>query len=203
MDVLDRDKITVAIIGGYDDGIEDVSDYDVVARTNNHWLRQGGRIDALWHCGGPLPHVNPDKLIENETFRETCKLVGTPDYPCHSSTWREYCHEHGVELVFHPPHKGFREELDRYLMDHGVGQPLTGIIAMAYYLSRDDVSEVFLTGQNLYHHEPDRDSCVIAHNPFWHAMFIRSKMLTDSRLNVDRTMAGALQSFVDSAFPLA
>lgn len=189
----------VAIVGGHD-SVADVSGYDVVVRTNNHWQRQGGRIDALFHCGGPK--CPPQALFDSEDFK-TCKFIAVPNFGMFFYDFNQYCTENKTELFSDTEDLEYRREIQAYLKEKATGQPLTGIKAMEYYRQTPEVKQIFLTGMSLYAEDPERDACVMAHSPFWHAMYVRAKMLTDRRILGDKLLKDSIQSHLDSTFPLA
>jgi hypothetical protein len=188
----------IAIVGGYDLPDEsELDQYDFVVRTNNHWIRQRGRINGLFHCC--TPKLDAEKLIGEKQFKRQVEFVGCPTFAHSFKYFREFCLKTGIPMIGHSPtdsgpDNAWRLRLGNWLFKEGVGEPFTGAIAMAYFLSLP-VKEVYMTGMNLYQHDPERDEGLIAHNPAVHAKLYAETAFLDSRLKLDSTLEQALEAY--------
>lgn len=187
----------VAIVGGLDVPEEDLEPYDYIIRTNNHWLRTGGRINALFHCGA----INPDPLLVLDEVKDwpAFHFIAYPSWASGAKRIRDW---HGTmfsrtnrpavmefdENGEHPLSFWYGNLYRKLRLYWNQGTPLTGFSAAAYALSRP-IRSLHLTGMNLYVDTiKDRG---YGHNLYGHAKLLLEWLQYDPRLTVDEKLLKA------------
>lgn len=174
----------VAIVGGLDVPEDELAEYDLVIRTNNHWLRTGGRIHGLFHAGcmNPDPIAVLSEVARNEDF----ELVALPswssacgrvvDYMSDDmSYWKcIYFDDSGMS----PKHFWYANLCRKLRTFKDCGVPLTGFSAAAWALVRP-IGRLYMTGMNLYGNREDRRE---PHNLYGHAKLLMEWMKVDTRV---------------------
>lgn len=138
---------TVCVIGGYDAISAEMAEAaDVVVRINQHWRRQGGRIDGMYMatCDPFTPPAKPPIFM-------AYRITGV-----YMRQYQLYCIEHGViqvpfqnELYAGVSPLGPEYEWTNVLNKRIGAKPFTGMLAIAHLLSFP-VKAVYVTGMDFY-----------------------------------------------------
>ncbi len=186
----------VLIVGGapgYDPKIE--HDYDVVIKTNNHIMEQGGRADIIYHSGEPFIH----ELLKSKIFRDTTRFIWF-DEAGRTEHFRHVAHAHGIQArTFDTTRKVDKHMFVKHgwlqpIMNRYNFKPLTGIVALLGVL-RHDIKSVFVTGMTLYYN-PHTGSFPRERGP--HDLHACAKCLIeqetyDKRVKLDDSLISAIR----------
>ncbi len=185
----------IAIVGGAEYDQAELEGFDLVARTNNHWERQGGQFDMLYHCGGYAPVLQPGvqyiaypswaskrRDVEREALHNDVRLLPYDETGKDPADW------------------WFRNLWCRLRCFHPVGVPLTGFAGAAHLLSQP-IKELYLTGMDLYV-ETIKDHGW-GHNLTGHARILLDWLAWEKRLRVSDRLLQAAKAVAKREIPRA
>lgn len=183
----------VALVGGYGEpSEEELADYSVVVRCNNHWRRQAGRIDALYHNG----FKEQWKYFDVELAKSGLKyIISNADTGLHAAV-RAWGREHKIPVMgftrFDPP----EQHPSPWLLDLYKRIPVPSIGAIAlYHLLLQPLNELYVTGMNLSTHL--KASVDNSHGWDKHARLFSDLEKEDARLSFSKTLAQAIEELLD------
>jgi hypothetical protein len=172
---------SVVIVGG-GELKERIDSFDVVVHINNHVLKYPGvRCNIIYHCGsGRCPIEEVADIPDCEYF--------VPDW---STGWKDI---QGVGRLVHPI---MRDGLYSEIVPKDITTPLTGVYA-AYDLCREDISELYLTAQDLYRSLPEDNWTpqVRSHNPKLQAKALRALAERDMRVSFCPELEEAIEYYL-------
>jgi hypothetical protein len=208
------DGASVVLIGGADNYRDVYNHGEVVVRTNNHWQRQAGACDIIYHtvCGGDLsPESNVAALPEEGLSFLFLNLVDTeyevgsfvePRYKMLADgAKRNYGNDVGVGLFAQGewleanPYGAEHEWLNQLHKKYNC-KLLTGLVALADLL-RYDPYDIFVCGMDLYKNDgaPTREGWRHSHKLDGNIQFLIDS-LDDSRVTYDEPLMDALHPFL-------
>lgn len=200
----------VVVVGGADKAITlDIRHADIVVRINNHWLRQGGGCDVLYHTI-KSPHISIEDLWADKEFAPSFFMMNAVDDAFEIGLIKtptrmkaiNWCSENNVETgSFVQNMYGDCNPYD-YTLDwlpqlHQKYNAVlfTGLIAVAH-MARYPVSTLTVTGMNFYidsDTNPDRNQGL--HNVRGNIQFLRDLEAQDSRVFLDPAIHAAINTY--------
>lgn len=180
----------VAIVGGADTSAR-VGDFDVVIRTNNHWLKDPiGRIDVLYHACGleALPHpalkfVFADRGGKPQSLQDFWK--GRQRHGYQLQTFLNY-HPGDPDHEAVQPHEMW---LECARNEYKLGHVFIGIVALIH-VRRQPCREIFVTGFDFY--GGTQVERIGGHRIEEHKAYCRIVRDTDPRVTMDEPLLRAI-----------
>lgn len=188
--VLLRDK-EVALVGGADSVCPSFERYDIIARVNHHFERQGGGVDILYTRAGLPGYFS--------RFKHVLELKRLPKFIIweerKSNLARQFL---GRSMVFnriiYAPFGGAgakkQHQCQPLVREAGVNYPLTGMIAVNHLL-KYKFKKLFITGMDFYVSAEERDG-LEGHSVTRHFNWLIAKIEQDERIHFDMTIADLL-----------
>jgi len=154
----------VHVVGGCDDGLDkrmfECDDFPTVVRINDHWLRQGGRIDVAY-CGCPQHVLDMAERWRGKSVKPKLVMLGMSLERNGSSQLHERaiqtCQELQIEVERFDVRRyercnrhGPEYEWCNALWKRLKTMPLTGVLAVCDILERHSPEFVFVTGFSFY-----------------------------------------------------
>lgn len=179
-----KDKRVVLVGGAETFDRDSLDQYDLVVRTNNHYLRQGDRVDWLYLGAGVMPAKLPSetRFLSYRVDYSMAQIDTTAVtlVPYHYRKKRATDYIHGLDWL-----DILANSLDTL--------PLTGIIAIAHIRSLR-VSALHVTGFDFYQSDGSvparRDSHDIPQQIEW----LKRLLMCDKRISVDERLQKLLSS---------
>jgi len=189
----------ICIVGGCDNYDETfLNQFDVVIRINNHWVRQGGQCNVLYHCLDrgleeitELLTLFPKRLIMHLNTTSTDILPLKADFPKH--IYYEFKQARFIKpSPYGPEHEWLNVLQNIYCTDF-----FTGIVALADTL-RYPINRVFVCGMDLYV-TLEHNGRVGKHLLPGNLNYLRDLKRSAPRVQFDQPLNEALEHYIEQA----